>query len=353
MTDTKQNEELPLDEESEGQVDTQVTPGELLRAAREQAGLSVSQIADRLRLRRSQIEELEANEFSKYVGGTYIRGYLRSYAKLVNLNEASVIAAYQSFIGEEVPPGQMQSFSRKTKLESQDNKLMLITWIIILLLIGSVAVFVWQQFIEEQNGNGLSSSATTTSTQARERATSTTTPQRELERQRDPIDPRDRDDVIAPEETETLVEAPVEPVVVPEVSTETTESTTESESTVSESTSASTSQTPVSTQPPRQTSDVQSTRAEPAASPAGSEIPDAELVLTFADDCWVRIEDATGAVIAFGVKQAGHVMPLEGEAPFELTLGAPQAVSVYFRGESIDLSSYRGRTARFRLPAEG
>ncbi|WP_194756990.1 cytoskeleton protein RodZ [Aliidiomarina indica] len=348
MTETNKNDELPFDEVSENETSAPVSPGELLRQAREQAGLSVSQIADRLRLRRTQIEELEANEFSKYVGGTYIRGYLRSYAKLVSLDEATVISSYQTFIGEEAPPGQMQSFSQKTKLESQDNKLMLITWIIILILIGSVAVFVWQQFTEEQNGNGV---VTQTSTQQRTTSRPEVTPERsETVQSQTRLDSREEDDVIAPDETEDLVEAPVEPPEVtgtrePQVGTETRVDPPRTDVSTDPATTPRTeSMTPVTTAE----APVQSTTTEEAI----EAVAEAELVLTFSDDCWVRIEDATGTVIAFGVKQRGHVMPLEGEAPYEITLGAPQAVTVYFRGEQIDLSRFRGRTARFTLPTQ-
>ncbi|TRW50325.1 DUF4115 domain-containing protein [Aliidiomarina halalkaliphila] len=352
MTETNQNDEHHHDEVSETEASPPVSPGELLRDAREQAGLSVSQIADRLRLRRTQIEELEANEFSKYVGGTYIRGYLRSYAKLVNLDEATVISAYQTFLGEEAPAGQMQSFSQKTKLESQDNKLMLMTWIIILILIGSVAVFVWQQFTEEKNGDGIVNS---NAQQERVSNRQTTTPTRsDTVQSQTRLDARDEDDVIATDETEDLVEAPVDtpeltgtqdPAVVTETRSDPPPTETSSATRSPERTEQQVTQVPATTEDPS----VQNETTEQAV----SAVAEAELVLTFSDDCWVRIEDATGEVIAFGVKQGGHVMPLEGQAPYEITLGAPQAVSVYFRGEEIDLTRFRGRTARFTLPSQG
>lgn len=352
MTETNHNDEHHHDEVSDTEASAPASPGELLRQAREHAGLSVSQIADRLRLRRTQIEELEANEFSKYVGGTYIRGYLRSYAKLVNLDEATLISAYQTYIGEEAPPGQMQSFSQKTKLESQDNKLMLMTWIIILILIGSVAVFVWQQFTEEKNGDV---GVTTSTSQERVSQQQTSTPERSAAVQSQTrLDPRDESDVIATEEAEDLVEAPVDtPELIgaesPQVEEETRVEPPRTQ--VSEPTTTAVSTTSESTQP--QVADAEPSVQGEITESAVSAAQEAELVLTFSDDCWVRIEDATGAVIAFGVKQGGHVMPLEGEAPYEITLGAPQAVSVFFRGEEIDLTRFRGRTARFTLPSQG
>jgi cytoskeleton protein RodZ len=84
---------------------------------------------------------------------------------------------------------------------------------------------------------------------------------------------------------------------------------------------------------------------------ASDPLPDSELVLSFDDECWIRIEDSTGQAIAFGVKMPGQVVALDGEAPYQVTLGSPESVRLVFRGEDVDLSAYRsGRVARIDLP---
>ena len=75
------------------------------------------------------------------------------------------------------------------------------------------------------------------------------------------------------------------------------------------------------------------------------------MVFTFVDDCWVNIKDASGEAIAYGVKQNGRVMEIQGVPPVEVTLGAPDNVRVSVNGETVDISSYQnGKTARFALP---
>lgn len=66
--------------------------GELLRSAREKNGLSVNDIAGKLRMGVKQVQALEAGEYAALPKGTFLRGFVRNYAKLVGLNGDEVIA---------------------------------------------------------------------------------------------------------------------------------------------------------------------------------------------------------------------------------------------------------------------
>jgi len=59
--------------------------GAELRAARETQGLSVSEVAHQLKLAPRQVEALEAGRFEALPGGTFVRGMLRNYARLLKL----------------------------------------------------------------------------------------------------------------------------------------------------------------------------------------------------------------------------------------------------------------------------
>ena len=64
------------------------------------------------------------------------------------------------------------------------------------------------------------------------------------------------------------------------------------------------------------------------------------LFLSFTNDCWVRIEDATGKVLALGIKSAGTNLQLSGKTPYYLNLGKASAVELSFDGNEVDLSQY-------------
>lgn len=67
-------------------------PGELLLAARERLTLSIDEVSMRLRLLPRQITALEANDFDALPGMASVRGFIRSYAKLLGLDPEPLVA---------------------------------------------------------------------------------------------------------------------------------------------------------------------------------------------------------------------------------------------------------------------
>lgn len=71
-------------------------PGDLLRAARELAGLTTMDIASDLHLDLRTVEALEASNFENLGAPVYARGYLSRYARLLGLSDAAVLQAYEA-----------------------------------------------------------------------------------------------------------------------------------------------------------------------------------------------------------------------------------------------------------------
>jgi len=79
---------------AENKTPNPITPGLLLRALREAAGLSVEHVASQLHLLKSVVSSLEADCYDRMRGETYVRGYLRNYARLVGLDSEELLAHY-------------------------------------------------------------------------------------------------------------------------------------------------------------------------------------------------------------------------------------------------------------------
>src|SRR5260370_36762028 len=60
-----------------------VSIGETLARARQDAGLSITQISQRTRIRETVIRGIENDDFSPCGGDFYARGHIRSVAKIV------------------------------------------------------------------------------------------------------------------------------------------------------------------------------------------------------------------------------------------------------------------------------
>ena len=67
------------------------SPGELLGECRMEMGLTVEEVAVSLKLDADVIEELEAGDYSRLAGPTYDKGYMRSYARLLHLDEDDLV----------------------------------------------------------------------------------------------------------------------------------------------------------------------------------------------------------------------------------------------------------------------
>ncbi len=69
--------------------------GEYLQKMREKKGLTIKEVADQLRLKLSTIKALEENNYPQIGSLVYVKGYLRSYAKMLGVNIEKGLAQIQ------------------------------------------------------------------------------------------------------------------------------------------------------------------------------------------------------------------------------------------------------------------
>jgi len=70
------------------------SPGLQLRKAREARGLSIEEVADRLRLNEALVLAMEEDRFGLLGAPVFARGHLRNYALLVGASEQQVLDAF-------------------------------------------------------------------------------------------------------------------------------------------------------------------------------------------------------------------------------------------------------------------
>lgn len=69
------------------------TAGQMLAAARHAQNLSVTDVANRLKLSVQQVEALEAGAYERLPGPVFVRGFTRNYARLLRLDADAVVQA--------------------------------------------------------------------------------------------------------------------------------------------------------------------------------------------------------------------------------------------------------------------
>ena len=80
-----------------------------LRRARENAGLGVAEVAEKLRLKSATVEAIEREDFDTLGAAVYVRGYFNSYARLVGLPTVIVDSAFRK---ETVPVPELRTTAR-------------------------------------------------------------------------------------------------------------------------------------------------------------------------------------------------------------------------------------------------
>ncbi|UOE85514.1 cytoskeleton protein RodZ [Vibrio splendidus] len=308
-----------MNTEQETQTQETVAPaieaGTLLKNKRESLGLTQKQISDRLKLRVTLIQQIEENQFESDQVATFMRGYIRSYAKYVNLDEKVVLNALHHSGDAQHQEQEMLSFSRKTKTEKHNSRIMLLTWSIFAVIVGISSLWWWQN----QQQDTLSQSLANTESSE-----------------------------------ELVVEESLDPeltsleVIEAEQNTETSP-VTENSDELTEVSSAEDSVTLDPVEVIEEAPEVASVTAEPET--VAPEAVVNELVMQFSADCWIQVKDASGKTLSTGIKKAGQTLNLSGTAPYKVILGAPEGVSMTFASEPVDLSGYTsGKVARITLP---
>jgi cytoskeletal protein RodZ len=82
-----------------GQQHDRPTPGQALRAAREDAGITVEQVSAETRLRATVIRDLEGDSYRSSGGPVYARGHVKSIARALGLDADPFLALFDQHVG--------------------------------------------------------------------------------------------------------------------------------------------------------------------------------------------------------------------------------------------------------------
>jgi cytoskeleton protein RodZ len=93
------------------------SPGARLRAAREARGLSIEEVADRLRLNEALVLAMEEDRFGLLGVPVFARGHLRNYAALVGADEREVLDAFD--VGDVPEPTFLPALDRRPVTRSR------------------------------------------------------------------------------------------------------------------------------------------------------------------------------------------------------------------------------------------
>ena len=257
--------------------------GQQLRTAREAKGLSASDVAHALKLSVHQVLSLENDDWSS-LPGTIVRGFIRNYARLLNLSSEALMDQLDILRMPppqlDIPSGTSTALPQASRVERRDLAVMFFG--LMLLILALLAYFFVPQDFWQSRLAGLSQSAPPPKQTVSETVSSDSLPPSSASDQAAPLG------ATASPNIETSL-----PVL------------------------------PASPEP------VQS--ANPPSSSVSS------LKLSFSRSSWVEIRDRSGQVIFSQLNPAGSEREIEGQPPFALVVGNASGVTVQYKGKSIEM----------------
>ncbi len=309
-------------------------PGDRLQAARISIGLTLEDVASKMRLSAAILSCLEENDFEDITAPIFVKGYLRSYARIVNLDEEEIIQQYSQYYTQNDPPISSTS-NTSPEINSGDARVKGTTWLVIIILIGLLSFWWWSRYQQPAQTVSLdsadsteiiassndSSDSSTISLPLSDNETTDSVTQEELEA--GAVDEINSPDITLEQEARNELDSineilpqpeQLEPQVQPELETE---------------------PEPV----PEQAVDSRNT------------VNSTDLVIMVNADTWADIKDADGNRLVYDLLRSGQNITLTGKAPFKAFLGNGHGVSILYQGENIDLSKNirADNTARFKV----
>lgn len=267
-----------------------VSFGARLTAAREAAGISVGDMASRLRLHINQVRALESENFAQLPETAYVRGFVRSYARALNIDPAPLI---EDFNRKVAPPAdsvvdgmmRMRDYSPVRAAAHEQVSRWLVLGLALAALI-ALGVIGWL-------------------------ATRSPAP------------------AASPAATAPATEAPM--AVAAALPAATTAPAAEAAAAAAEA--------------------AEGTPTEPAPAPS-QPLADTESIvsMSFSGPAWVEVTDAGGKVLVSQTARAGEVLRPVGAPPLAVVIGDASKATVTVRGQAYNLEpATRANIARFSV----
>lgn len=125
----------------EVQLDAFITPGTLLKRAREAQQLSEREVADRLNWMPGYTAIIERDDFKALRRPAFARGYVKAYGKMLGIDEAQLLAAFDQLATGSVTRQEKRTSSRPVQL--QHTGLGVVTGLVLLALL-ILAIWWWR-----------------------------------------------------------------------------------------------------------------------------------------------------------------------------------------------------------------
>ena len=289
--------------------------GHLLRNARMAKGMSIEDISRQLRLSVQQIEAIEKEDFEKLPGRTFLRGFIRNYANLVQLDPIPLL----QLLPESTPvistyertPLKNKQISFSSNRESSGSNQFVIAAVLFIIILGAYFIF--------ENGNWIKKSNDIVEGSEAKVDSEKTSVEIQL---------------TLPAAVKSAINSPV---------AEISETSNQINDKKTPEVEANTKTEIIQKENKSRDKEIENA----VTSPSDSD----HLHFKLTADSWIKVVDVTGATLFEQIKTRGTEQIVTGKKPLSIVLGNASGVNLTYNGTEVDIPSYRRQdgTARFTL----
>ena len=289
--------------------------GHLLRKARVMKGMSIEDVSRQLRLSVKQIEAIEKENYEKLPGRTFLRGFIRNYANLVQLDPIPLL----QLLPESTPvistyertPFKNKQISFSSNRESSGNNRLTIVIILFAIIAGAYFIFsedVWIKTPETSSVSEVAKFESGTASVEIQLPLSETVKNVVNAQSNQQLETSDR--INSEKNSEAELDIKAEAI-------------------------------PAKNKPVTQAAE------KSTVTPSDS----GNLYFKLTGDSWIKVVDGTGASLFEQLKKNGSEQVITGKRPLSIVIGNASAVNLTYNDNIIDMASYKRQdgTARFTL----
>lgn len=145
------------------------TLGEKLQQAREARGITISEVAEQTRISSLYLEAIENNDYRTLPGGIFNKGFVKSYARYVGMDEQEALADYSLLLAEQ--QGESADEVKVYKPEvltdaSRSSSITTIVFAVIILGLMTWGILAVVNYLQERQNTPANNSNTNTNTNA-------------------------------------------------------------------------------------------------------------------------------------------------------------------------------------------
>jgi len=274
-------------------------PGIQLRAERERRHWTQEEVAVKLKLKVNQIDALERDAYERFAAPIFVSGYLRNYARLLELPAEPMLAAFERHRAP--TPGLVSDLTidgprMPTKASSRQPATLLLAVGAGLIALG----ILW--WIQHEGAERTPQTAGGD--------TPVTLPEPVPTEALSPGSPLPDFTPPGPAIPGSAIPGSAIPGAVPPGSA------------------------PPESAPPEPADPASTLPTSTPPVPAAPSPPPATLVLHYQEDSWTAVTDAAGNRLLYKTGKAGETLRVSGPAPFDVVLGNARGVSIEYNGQS-------------------